>query len=206
MRYKNKNDIKYKDFIEFSKEIEGKSDIEIAEITMYYFFKNSKPSVELLNQFSNSLEAPYRINVNIDIDINSIGRFIDVDNYLKDQNITELLKILVKPKLFRGFNIDNVSLAVVETMLIKATEAIMIVKSNFEGIFNPPLTINLEENTEKSLAMAEFTEHYGGYMELTYMLLAGDFLKYEKLMNMKTEEFLFFGEYLLRKRNIENLK
>ena len=43
-------------------------------------------------------------------------------------------------------------------------------------------------------------------MEITYLLCQGDFLKFDEVMNWDLERYLFQGEYLLRKKIIENLK
>lgn len=43
-------------------------------------------------------------------------------------------------------------------------------------------------------------------MEIAYLLCEGDFLKLDEVTSMPTEKFLFLGEYLLRKRIVENIK
>jgi len=56
------------------------------------------------------------------------------------------------------------------------------------------------------LARKEFTEHYGGFMEIMYLLCKGDFAKMEEVDKWKTSKFLYLGEYLLRKKNVENIE
>lgn len=51
-----------------------------------------------------------------------------------------------------------------------------------------------------------FIEEYGAYTELVYMIAQGNILEVNKVFKMKAHEFLFWGEYLLKKRNIENIK
>lgn len=51
--------------------------------------------------------------------------------------------------------------------------------------------------------MQEFTDEYGAYMEMIYILLDGKLLEMEKVFKMKANDFLFRCEYLIRKRNIE---
>jgi len=51
-----------------------------------------------------------------------------------------------------------------------------------------------------------FNEHYGGYMEMFYLLTAGDFTKIPEVEKWNTDRFLFQSEYLLRKRLVENIK
>lgn len=52
----------------------------------------------------------------------------------------------------------------------------------------------------------EFAEHYGGYMEIIYLLTKGDFTKFDEVVSWDLHRFLFQGEYLLRKRIVENTK
>jgi len=43
-------------------------------------------------------------------------------------------------------------------------------------------------------------------MELMYAICKGDFTKIDEVGNWKTTKFLALGEYLIRKRDCENLK
>ena len=43
-------------------------------------------------------------------------------------------------------------------------------------------------------------------MEITYLLCEGDFTKIDEILNWNTEKFLTLGEYLLRKRIVENIE
>ena len=52
--------------------------------------------------------------------------------------------------------------------------------------------------------MDEFNDLYGPYMEITYIIANGDVLKFNEIFKMRATEYLFLGEYLLRKRKIES--
>ena len=56
------------------------------------------------------------------------------------------------------------------------------------------------------MARKEFAEDYGSFIELMYLITRGDFLKMKQVDDWKTVQFLFLGEYLLRKKNVENMK
>ena len=43
-------------------------------------------------------------------------------------------------------------------------------------------------------------------MEITFLLTKGDFTKFEEVLNWDLDRYLFQGEYLVRKRTVENLK
>lgn len=48
--------------------------------------------------------------------------------------------------------------------------------------------------------------HYGSYMEIIYLLCKEDLRRVDEITNWDLERFLFQGEYLIRKRIVENLK
>jgi hypothetical protein len=49
-------------------------------------------------------------------------------------------------------------------------------------------------------------EYYGGYVEIIYLLCSADLTKSDEVLNWDIERFLYQGEYLLRKKIVENLK
>jgi hypothetical protein len=59
--------------------------------------------------------------------------------------------------------------------------------------------------TEGSIARNEFATYYGSYIEMVYTICKGDFTKIDEITKWKTEKFLFLGEYLIRKKDIESL-
>lgn len=75
-------------------------------------------------------------------------------------------------------------------------------------IYNPPPIEEINSAiTVGSVHRKEFLEHYGGYPEMVYSLLQSRVFKSkEEIYNSKTEEFLFWAEYLIRKKIVENIK
>ena len=60
--------------------------------------------------------------------------------------------------------------------------------------------------TAGSIERDAFSDHYGPYIEMVYVLCKGDFTKFEEVTSWDLDRFLFQAEYLIRKRDIENLK
>jgi hypothetical protein len=50
-----------------------------------------------------------------------------------------------------------------------------------------------------------FIEEYGAYMEMIYILCGGDLLRIEEVLKMPVLQFFYLSEYLIRKREIENI-
>lgn len=55
------------------------------------------------------------------------------------------------------------------------------------------------------MARQDFAKHYGGFMELMYLVCQGDFDKMATVDKWQTQKFLFLAEYLKRKRDVENI-
>lgn len=51
--------------------------------------------------------------------------------------------------------------------------------------------------------MQEFSDHYGPYMEILYLITKGDLLRADEVFKKPADEIVFFGEYLLWKRKVE---
>ena len=82
-------------------------------------------------------------------------------------------------------------------------------KSGFEFIYNPPQLPSSTEQTTPSIGdeyRKEFVEMYGGYVELVYLLCSAFGYKPDEVLQMKTQDFLFWANYLLHKKYVENIK
>jgi len=43
-------------------------------------------------------------------------------------------------------------------------------------------------------------------MEITFAIANGDFTKFDEILNWDIDRYLFQGEYILKKKYVENLK
>jgi len=128
------------------------------------------------------------------------GDFIDLENYFKTENWHNFFVTLTGdiPR-------ENTYEKILKDYLAEVVE----LKEQYEWIYNPPQMPSNSEEQKQTYGMElrkEFAEHYGGYTELVYLICNSDITKVSKVMEMKTSEFLFWGEYLLRKRIIEQVK
>ena len=204
--YKSKGDISYKTFKEFSDAIDGDyTDHFIESTTVDYFNPNSVSDFALALQTEpDKITMPYRT----DLEFKSAGKFIDCDTFLNDDLVLEFLKLVVKPKYFfsRKVNFEKLSISQVEYVVGLFREKAQEIKEAHEWIYNPPMFGGLSEITEGTQERQDFATHYGGYMEMTYLIAGGDVSKFEEITNWSLEKYLFLGEYCLRKRVVERLK
>ncbi len=204
MRYKNTGDICYRSWSEFAERITDYDPQEVADETLLTFFPQKRHSDSLLLQFSNALEKQGRFKYRLDMSFKTASKFIDADNYLHESDKLSLAKLLIKKKYFwqRIFY----SKAAVDYAVSKFLEFASPIKEAHEWIYNPPLiSTGQGKVTIASELMREFEQHYGGYMELVYLLTNGDFTKMDEVTEWSLERFLFQGEYLLRKKRIESI-
>jgi hypothetical protein len=144
------------------------------------------------------------------------GDFIDLENYSKlmteinpEEEKETYFEIVKKFYLLLIGRIPSNEDECVEIINTYATE-IAAIKEDYEFIYNPPQlpsTIEQQLTTIGDEYRKEFAETYGGYVELIYLLTGGDWLRRKEVTHeMTTQEFLFYGNYLLHKKYVENIK
>lgn len=198
MRYKDQNDIDFQTWWNFSESIKEMSDDEIKQHTKEVF------KTENLEQFSKALNAPTPFYYKLDFDFKTAGTFIDVDTLFSDRQFLDFAKLVVKKRFV--WQTIHYTKAVVEHAIQSYYNYIVPFKENYPWIYNPPTFSNSSEMTQGSEQRKEFAQHYGGYMEIFYLLSNSDFSKFDEIMNWEVQRFLFQGEYLLRKKTVEQLK
>jgi hypothetical protein len=203
--YKDKGDISYLTFKNFSEVIEvNELDAFVSSQTMEYFNPSSLEDFALALQTEpKTISMPY----NIDLEFKTAGKFIDCDTYLKDEMVVEFLELVVKPKYFwQKVKLETLSISQVNYIIGLFNEKVAPIKEAHEWIYNPPMFGGNSEITQGTEERQEFAIHYGGYIEITYLIAGGDVSKFEAITNWSLDKFLFLGEYCLRKRTVENLK
>jgi len=203
INYKTKNDIPYFKFLEFSTIIESQSPAFVASETYRIFDPRN------LEEFSVALttNSPMRPRYKLDLDFKKAGRFIDADTYFLEKDYKEFFKFVLKPRyLFKKVNFDKITLAEAEYIISKFAELKNDLKISYEYLYNPPIRNVGKGMTPGSMERDAFAEHYGPYIEMVYTLGPGDFSNFDEVIDYDLHRFLFQAEYLIRKRDIENLK
>lgn len=203
IKYRSKNDIPYFKFLEFSTIIESKSPSFVTSETYRIFNPTS------IEEFSKALKtsAPCRLGFKLDLNFKTAGRFIDADTYFLEKEYKDFFKVVLKRRyLFKKVNFDKITLAEAEYILSRFCELKNDLKNSYEYLYNPPMRNVGKGMSPGSLEREAFAKHYGSYIEMTYVLCKGDFTKFAEVMAWDLDRFLFQAEYLIRKRDVENLK
>lgn len=135
------------------------------------------------------------------------GEFIDLDNYFREiieedyTNVEKFYLLLLDelPKDEQGYS------DVMQEFIKEMTS----IKEEFSWIFNPPQMPTEADQKQPTIGdeyRKDFAQDYGLYTEIIYLLSKGDPLKVDEVMKMKCEDFLYWAEYLLRKRFVEAIK
>lgn len=206
MLFRTKNDISYFKFLELSEAIEGKTD------DVYLILSEAKNifKPKSLTLFARALETDGRLNNCFKLDLQfKAGRFIDADTYKSDGDVLNMLKSILVPRrnwFGRKYKVEDISLREAEDVLKKWDTFLSELKYRYEYVYNPPVRLRAGGDTQGSIERQEFAEHYGGYAEMTYLVSKGVVGDHKKIWEWDLDYFLFWGEYLLRKRDVENLK
>lgn len=206
MRYKTQNDIDFGTFRDFAEQIEGLKPSVVAVEVMNHFFKSKNQSLKILRQFEVALKTEGKFRYRIDTNFKKAGKFIDADTYLTTGDKLSLAKLIVKKKWwqFKDIKWSITTVMFAEAAFIKFAEPI---KERHPWIYNPPI-LPSPQNSQMSLAIEyqkDFVQDYGSYMEIVFLLTKGDFTKEDIVTGWSLDNFLFKGEYLLRKKRIETI-
>jgi hypothetical protein len=208
MNFKSKNDLGYFKFLEVM-EIVGEN-IDDSYFLLEEMFKAFKP--KSINELEAAMEkvCPIKFKFKLDLNFKTAGAFIDADTYFSEADTLNLFKIILKPKrkyIFFRHKQEDISLAEAEYALTKWKAFLDEIKFQYEYIYNPPVRIqDTNASSQKQIEVQAFMEHYGGYMEIVYLLTGGYLIDSDSVFEWELHRFLFQGEYLLRKKDVENLK
>ena len=102
IRYKDKNDIPYFKFAEFQSIVGDSKDPELisSEVMRLFYPKQVQAEEYLINDLANAVqrECKPKLNFVIDLTFNKAEKFINCENYIRDQELVEFLKLVIKPK------------------------------------------------------------------------------------------------------------
>lgn len=200
--------ISYIKFAEFSEEIKDHSEdaLFIAEKVMEMFYPTDTDYNRVI-EFEKAIKQTtklrkYKLNLK---QLHNAGKFIDAENFYRTKDFESLFNLLIKKPYFYKIDVNKIDITngknIVNQFLLYTSE----IKKPFQFLLNPPMGVS-GELTEGSLARQDFARDYGAYMEMAYTILKGDLTKIDLISKMKTDTFLFIGEYLIRKKYCENLK
>ena len=138
----------------------------------------------------------------INTNFKKAGRFIDLETFIKEEDDQAFAKATVT-RLIPFIKIPVKVKAVAIALYMMETSEM---KERFTWIYNPPSFPNTGEITQGSIERENFALTYGGYLEMVYLIVTQFGERFDKVLKMDTNQFLFLGEYLLRKRIVEGLK
>jgi len=132
--------------------------------------------------------------------------FLDLETYFKDMVEDAKEEVVIK---FFELLIGEAPTSEnqIKDVLKEYSNQIKDIKETFTWLYNPPqMPSSIEEkrNINREQMQKEFSEDYSGYIEIIYLLCKGDFTRLDAVGEMRTQDFLFYGEYLVRKRYIES--
>ena len=204
MQYKNKSDIPYFKFLDFARSIKDQpEEFTLNEINRIF-------SPDNLEAFNKALEtdAPPRSKLRFNLDFKTAGVFVDADTYYSDGSFRDFFKLVLRKRRFsfKSINFDKITLADAEHIVSKFVEIKEKLKADYDYLYNPPIRFNASNMTQGGIEREAFSEHYGPYIEMFYILCQGDFTKFDEISDWDLHRFLFQAEYLIRKRDVENIK
>jgi len=134
------------------------------------------------------------------------GDFIDLENYFStmDGNEETIINFFVL-LLGRMVESEDECFEVITQYAKEVTE----IKESFEFIYNPPQLPSTTEINTPTIGdeyRKEFAEMYGGYVNLIILICKTFPYTPEQCLQMRTQDFLFWGNLLMHRQFVENIK
>ena len=128
----------------------------------------------------------------------SFSDFVDLERYFKELDYINFCRIFVKVKTIYVHN-----LALVMQDYGEQRKELF---EQYKWVFDPPQYGEPAKESVGSELRKEFVEEFGNYVILMDVICKGSLYKYKEIEQWKTEEFLFWANYLSGQRIIENVK
>lgn len=135
----------------------------------------------------------------IDIASMPFGQFVDLENYLQNNQYQEFSNIFVKR--FQFVRAKHLASILTNYGLQKKE-----LFSQFIWVFDPPSFGEPTQETVGSELRKEFVEEFGAYVVLTDLVCKGQIVNYKEVEKWQLQEFLFWANYLSGQRILENVK
>jgi len=134
------------------------------------------------------------------------GDFIDLESYFStmDGNEETIIKFFVL-LLGRMVESEDECIEVITAYAKEITE----IKESFEFIYNPPQLPSSTEVSQPTIGdeyRKEFAEMYGGYVNLIILICKTFPYTPEQCLQMRLQDFLFWGNLLMHRQFVENIK
>lgn len=207
MRFKTKNDINYFKFVELTERIIDEEDtIHVLEEASVLFETKEVGKFALALTKEGRLKRRFKLNLKL-----KAGQYIDADTFFTTGDMLGLFSNILQPKrkwFFWRYDLTkDLSLREAEYVLTQWNYYLEELKPKYEYIYNPPIrVIEGAKTTQGTIERKEFAEHYGGYAEMMYLLISSGFGRFDEIIDWNLERFLYQGEYLLRKKDVESIK
>lgn len=178
------------------------SDEETTAAILSTFYVGDKRSwEECILEFNELMLLPYSGVLDLDLDFENkpAEYFIIADTYIMLADLVSLYNHL------SGSKEKELSLQKATAVKNMFLESVEHFAEKYEWIYNPPSIGSAGKYTIGKQLRDEFSQHYGAYAEITYLIAKGDAMKFDEVNKMLLKEYLALGEYLLRKRVVENI-
>lgn len=179
---------------------EPREEDSIFEILKTFYPNDKREWTECIDEFNQLIQEVVKVKLNLDFESKEAEYFIIADTYLSMSNLVSLFNHLT------GKNEKSISVSLAIATKNEFLQSVEHFKEKYEWIYNPPILPGVNKHTIGRQLRNEFVQDYGVYAEITYLLSNGNALKFDEVNKMKLSDYLALGEYILRKKSVENVE
>lgn len=203
-RVKKRKQIDYERFMLMKQELglEASEEEMVIAILKTFYPTDKREWTECVNEFNLLITKQYTGSLKLDLDFynKEAKYFIRADTYVSNADLLGLHNHLT------GQQKKSISVPLAMRVKNEFLKSVEHFKELYEWIYNPPILPGINKHTIGKQLRSEFQQHYGAYAEITYLLACGNALKFDRVNKMPLNEYLALGEYVLRKRAVENIE
>ena len=129
------------------------------------------------------------------------SEFVDCEMFLENGDFKDFCAIFVNKKFYETIYIHNLEL-IIEDYVKQRAE----IFEHYEYCFNPPQYGEPKEPSNGDELRKEFAEYYGNWVIFMDIICKGDLTKYKDIEKWSVRDFLFWVNYIIGQRIIEQVK
>lgn len=174
----------------------------VLAILKTFYPDDKREWTECIYEFNRLVQQPYNRHLRLRLNFEELPAeyFIIADLYLAKSDLVSLYNHL------SGQNKKAISVNLAAKVKNEFLLSVAHFKAKWEWIYNPPTIGKISKHSIGKQLRDEFQKDYGAYAEITYLLSKGDAMKFDEINQMILKDYLSLGEYLIRKRAVENIE
>lgn len=181
---------------------EASNEETVLGIVRTFYANDERPWTECVADFDSLLLQTHTGSLSLDLDFDKK----EARYFIKADTLVALADLVGLHNHLTGKNVKNISVPLAMRVKNEFLQSVSYLKETYPWVYDPPSIPGVKKWSAGRDMRNDFQKDYGAYAELTYLIAHGEALKFDEVNSMSLSKYLALGEYLLRKRSVENIE